>query len=536
MEKIELRLNDFLYNSGILGFYRILRNVEKEECIEIKGNTLIVEKQAIENFEEDYIKTMIHIYEKQTKWYAITSKKEWILKIDTNNEEEKSKLDNFYKEIKKAMESASYKAGYEIVKEYSSVNPYDMIEQIKNQKESENKKQCIIKIIEHLEENKETYCMKDIIYTKINCFWENVAFLNKMTNKNDIKQEYINYFINPIKEYFDNKKTGELNCIECGNKINKKESFATSWLKDVGVDLNRKKSGFWNFKEDTYICPICNLIYSCIPLGFTMIGSNGIFVNNNESFNSLKSDNSLISVEEIIENRIDKVYQKILKNYIEEIGNEKFHKYEPKNIQVVKRIGNKDNQKYEFNMIAKDKLEILKNTTKYFEKLINTDLYQTVLSNLLQGIKQYKIINQILNETREDKYKYKHKYIETILIIQLNSIGGIELQEKKEMLEDIIREGEKLQIFFYKNSENVNKLESYKYKLQTALNANNVAEFLKIFTMFYGSIGQAMPRCSAMKELIENEELFRLFGYSYIYGLGKMIDKKEEKGGNGNEE
>ena len=44
-----------------------------------------------------------------------------------------------------------------------------------------------------------------------------------------------------------------------------------------------------------------------------------------------------------------------------------------------------------------------------------------------------------------------------------------------------------------------------------------------------------MPNCEAIKVLIEEPESFRLLGYSYIYGLEKILDKKRE-GGNENEE
>ena len=34
MDKIEIRLNNFLFNSGVLGFYKIIENVGKTELIE----------------------------------------------------------------------------------------------------------------------------------------------------------------------------------------------------------------------------------------------------------------------------------------------------------------------------------------------------------------------------------------------------------------------------------------------------------------------------------------------------------------------
>lgn len=534
MEKIAIRLNDFLYNSGILGFYRIMQKSEKEKKLQIKANTISFTGEVLDNFAEDYINTMIDTYEEDTRWSSIVKRKSDIEKLDVSNPDEVKKLEEQYKFIKNCVESASYKAGYEILKSKGIMeSPYDMINFLKKEKDLEERKRYILKIIEHIERHKNVYCMKDIIYTKINCFWNNVAFLNRTSNTKDIREEYNKIFVMPAIEYLGNNRKSEITCIECGNSISKKEANGMAWLNDVGVDVTRKKSGFWNFNEDMYICPICNLIYSCVPLGFNMIGSNGIFVNNNESFKRLKQYNNIVQEEKNIEEQnFEKIYGKILYNFInrtEQTSNEKMSKYEPKNIQVIKRIRSKDNQKYEFNMISKDKLEILENTNKYFKNLISTGLYQEVLTNFLEGKKQYSLIAGLLREEKNINL------IKNILLIQLNCMGGINVQERKERIEEMIKEGEKLQKYFWANQENQNKLKSYTFKLQGALKANNVEEFMKLFTLFYGSLGKPMPGCEAIKVLIEEPEYFRILGYSYIYGLEKIIDKKEE-GGIENEE
>ena len=199
MEEITIRLNDFLFNSGILGFIKVLENAEKEDLIETKANTINVNPKAIENFASDYISAMLNTYEEDTKWYTIVSMKEWIRNLDIEDKEQIKKLEEQYKFIKKSMESASYKAGYEILKKKQiEVEPYDFIEQLKKEKDIVKRKELIIKIIEHIEKNKRVYCMKDIIYTKINCFWSNVAFLNRNANKNDIEEEYQKVFVTTV--------------------------------------------------------------------------------------------------------------------------------------------------------------------------------------------------------------------------------------------------------------------------------------------------------------------------------------------------
>lgn len=161
MEEFSLTLNNFLFNSGILGFYRIMEHVNKENLINISGNILKVKKEALEHFEDDYIRTMLNTFVEQTRWYSIVSNKNYINNIDMNTNKEQ--LENQYKFVKKAIDSASYKSGYESIKNVSEVNPYELLQQYKDS-DNDKKKEILIKIIEHLEKYKEVYCMKDIIY------------------------------------------------------------------------------------------------------------------------------------------------------------------------------------------------------------------------------------------------------------------------------------------------------------------------------------------------------------------------------------
>lgn len=525
MEEFNLTLNNFLFNSGILGFYRIMEHVNKEDLIRKEGNTLVVKKEALNNFEDDYIDTMLSTYEEDTKWYTLISNKTSIKNIDVKNKEQ---LEKSYKFIKKAMDSASYKSGYESIKDISEISPYELLQQAKDS-DNEKLKESLVKIIEHIEKYKEVYCMKDIIYTKINCFWEGKAFLNRSANKNNIKDEYRKTFVEPARKYLEDTKQSEYKCIECGNSISKSEANGMSWISDVGVDMNRKKSGFWNFNEDALLCPICSLIYSCIPLGFYMIGSNGIFVNNNESFAELKRDNVKYDKDELIEkSNIESTYNRIIQRYVNKISNLEYSartEHEPSNIQVITRVGDKDNKRYVFNVISKDKLEIIKTASKDFEILSKSSVYQEVLNNVLYGIKQYNLIDRMLKQYKDIDI------VENILNIEVaNMRGGKKMEEE---IKDMIEAGESLQKMMYVNGENSNKLKSYYYKLQGALKANRIDKFMQIFTMFYGGMGKSMPNCKAMEELMSKPEKFRLLGYAYVYGLGKRIGWK---GDNKNEE
>lgn len=542
MEEFTLTLNDFLFNSGILGFYRIMKKVDKEKYLTIDGNTLKVQKQALENFTQDYFTVMLSTYEKETRWYRIIQNKEILEHL--NLEEETDKLNNIIKTIKSAIESSSYKSGYVIAtKNNITEDPYQYLKEIQDTKEVEVKRQKAIKIINYLEQNREIYCMKDIVYNKINIFWNNVAFLNRTSNQNDMKEEYQKSFVLPVMEYLNKPSKSDYTCVSCGREISKSNASSMSWLSDVGVDYKKKNSAYWGFRENTFLCPICNLIYSCVPLGFSMMGSNGLFVNQNDSIEMLSYENDqVISDISLEQSGFDNLYQKVFYNILNRFnqqGNVKFSKYEQDNIQVIKRDAtNKDNPKYEFNIISKDKLRLFGELQDNFKSILNKkirindvdiSIYGQVLNNFLTNQKQYAILNTLLvKEITDNLHLF---YIGSIIRIQIYCIGGNKVNELETYAEEIKKEGENLQGYFYGNKENLNKLNAYRYKLSGALRTNSPETFMKIFTSFYDGMGLKMPNTKAIMEMITKPEYFRILGYSYVYGLGKYLDKKKENEG-----
>lgn len=181
-------------------------------------------------------------------------------------------------------------------------------------------------------------------------------------------QEYKTYFVDPLVGYLEKQGKSDYRCIQCGNLVSKSQSYSMGWLNDVGVDIARKQSGFWEYHADTILCPICNLIYSCAPLGFCVIGSNGVFVNNNSSFEMLRQDNNMTDLIEDMEQTINvgKVMQKVISNYLNQSNQLALEKKEIKeidNIQVIK----KSKDKYELNTISRDKLEIFHKAQKIFK-------------------------------------------------------------------------------------------------------------------------------------------------------------------------
>lgn len=552
MRKVEVTLNNFLFNSGVLGFYRIIKHVGKEDLVKANGNVLQIEPKAFDNFEKDYIKTMLDTFGSDTRWYTITKDREKIESLDMTNEEDIKELEELYKAVKKALESNSYKAGFEIVKQVDIENPYEYIETIKKSNDPKVTKEYLIKIIDHLKKYQDTYCMKDIMYNKINMFWDGRSFFYRDNTKKNIEGEYKNAFVLPVQEYLEKQKKSEYNCIECTSEVSKTEASFMSWLKDVGVDSKKKNSGFWDFKEDAFLCPVCNLIYSCVPLGFYIVGKESIFINQNNSIEFLEEENEQIkkhmkNEENNLENIGHAAFKTIL-NTFKDLTNEKFVKNEMQNIQVIKRTVSNDKVIHELSTISKEKLRIFKNSIKSFEYLlgkfayINGDyinIYEEVMSNFLNNRNQFTLMYKLVKEDANNQISTNYKRY--ILDIQINSIGGIEMVEKEELKyarRELLKAGESLKKEYFARKENANKLRAYILQLTNSLRTNNSDLFMEIMTRMYGSLGKEIPCANAFRKMLDDSKYFRSLGYAYIIGLEAYVGEidKGNKEDNKNEE
>ena len=549
MADVEVKLNDFLFNAGVVGFCKVLDYANKP--FKKTGNKVIFDEEVIVDFEKDYINAMIDEFKEDTVWNEIIQEGKNIKHLNLEVDEEQKILIDFFKKINEKLDRASYKSGVEIIKNYGDdFEVYEIFKKAKEEKNLDTKKDYIEQVLEYVKKYKEVFCMKDIIYTKIDKFWQNVSFLNSQKNKEDIGQEYRTTFVEPAIKYIETDKKGNLCCISCGSKITKTIGKSMAWIKDVGVDFNRKTSMFWNFNPDIFICPICSVIYSCVPLGFSMIGQDGIFINSNENIDFLidvnntekartyiiEKDSSKSSIDSISNN----IFYKLLK-LSEQEDNVLKVKNEIENIQVIRRkVIDRDNQKYIFNLISKDKLNVFRNTESNFESLINIvfktnegylNIYEEVLHNFLENKKQYNLLNKILYSGLKDNKSIS--FIYHILIINLNCIGGRSVEEVKKEINYMMRSGNALRNYFNTNGgENVdNKLRAYTYHLINALNVNNVSEFMKIVTRMYNGLGQDIPNAYGFSKMLNNEDDFQTLGYAYILGLkqSKRVENEENK-------
>ena len=559
MSEIVIELGTWQYNAGIAGLCNILEkngieiNIHEDKLIFNSEEEL---KKALENFEEKYFNYLIEKYEKTLSWYKIVSYREKLEEIKNNfeilDEKKFQELDKYIKEILKYyIKSASYKAAYELID--GNIDPLQLEKELKpvsikkNEKISD-KKEDILKmidkalvLIEYCEKGKEYLAGKNVIYTLIKNAWNGVCFLNPQTKEKNFYKDFKNYFVDTALSYLDEDKSKyKYECFVCDNKI-KNFDNDFSFLNETGFDTARKPSHAWNFLNNAGMCPLCRLIYSCIPAGFNYVYGNGIFINSNQSLTELLRVNRLV---------YEKIYNHNTKNegnssltyraLAEALKDEKEEnlKYELADIQMVRY----ENEKYYFNILSKNIIKIIKNSkndldflTKAWYREINTDfrIYEEVMKRLLNNENLFTLIYKLLfyKVSREKDCHFTANHVMNILNINYRILEGVGLMENKEKFN---REAKAAG--FYLREKYINKKAEHKipglcYRILNGIKTNN--RKMVMDTIFNMYLYVESPVSNVIAKMLDDDKSLEQFGYVFTAGFlsGKQNENSKADGG-----
>lgn len=541
-------------NASIVGLCNILEHdLEFQQDIIDKQNDYIeFDEMYLENFENKYFSYLIDKYKKYTSWYKLTSFADKLLLYKQNIDEKGlDDLNNYIDDLKSKLKSNSYVAAYEYIntEKFNPKEKEKILKKIKKGKKQsiddvKEEIHCQINIcfecIEFLNQidSKKYILAKNISYDIIQLFWQNVSFLGKSNAKKDSYKEYKDYFIHPVGDYIkEDKSKYKYSCFTCENKLNKIGGKDLTWLVKTGVDGSRKPSHFWNMTSDAYICPVCNLLFSCIPAGFTVIKREGLFINDNSSIERLVRINKVtnLSSETSILDLEQKKYLTIA-NTLEQKNIEQFNK-EVENIQVVRINGNDNSNIYKFNLLSRKKLLLIYNSRKKLSNLIKINvkvadnyyinLYSEVISRLYLGKNLFDLIGLLISLSKQSNNK-QSKFsliwsIYTILEINNYSIGGSGKMHSSQ-LNEFKFNGNTLRKAYLGSSEN--KLSGITYRLQNALKTKDVEKFMD--TLINSYMYKKMPIPQNFILALENTEKFQNAGYAFLIGL--LGDEESNKG------
>lgn len=555
--EIKLTLGDWLYNAGIVGFLNVLKHSGDESKYRLNGQNAYFNIEVLEGFEEKYFKYLIYIYEKTLAWSKVVEYKKFLEKISENNFENfnEDSLEKFGKcigNIKKYVTSNSHVSAYKLIsnkldivaiaKDISTVKlkkGETVSDRIQEIKENFEKVMQIIKFYEE-DESKKYIAGKNVIYTIIKNVWNGVSILNPQTKEKNIYKDYKDYFPEEAKKYLEEDKSKyKYNCFTCNSAI-KNFDNELAFLNCSGFDTTRKPSHVWNFVNDIAICPICKLIYSCVPAGFSYVYSNGIYINENNNIEFALNINGKLKYEILKDDHMNQntTFKAMIVAMQESINSSV--SYELSDVQVVKY----EDEKYRFNILSKNILKVLKKSKDDLNKLLNAGfteiktyfrIYEEAMKKIMNNENLFLLIHKMLIlELEQSKDKRFHiGHIKNLMNINYEYLKGVGAMNSNE--KDILKTYSGAGFYLkkaYKDKSSDNKLNGISYRLLNALKTNNQGMFMDTVLNCYLYTGKQIP--SFFTDCLKEIELFKTIGYAFVSGLmdGEI---KEEKTNGGNE-
>ncbi|EAK8453303.1 type I-B CRISPR-associated protein Cas8b1/Cst1 [Listeria monocytogenes] len=558
--EIEVRANDWLINAGLVGFL----NIVGKENVRIHEQTVYFTADLLEDFETKYFNFFIQEYKETLAWSKIVSYKKTMERFTADEfaSFDENALDNLNKYVKDIVKFYLKKANY--IKVFSLIDPnadvnkwlenINTINLTKKQKWEDVKldiieqvKQIYIQlnlIIDFCASEKGLQYLgaKNLIYSVINKGWSGVSFLFKQTKFIDPYLDYKTTFVDPVLEYLDTDLSkAKYNCFNCNQPI-KNLKLDLSFMNEVGFDTARKTSHVWDFNNDVATCPICRLIYSCVPAGFTYVYGEGMFVNDSYGVEELHRVNERLRKSILHFNKEGISSTNTYRALVESITmeNENSRPYELADIQLVRY----ENEHYRFNLLSKkmlhlvnDSKEILKSLIRcgYKEGNLNVNLYKEVIQHLMNNENLFTLIHKLIyyKQTSVNGLYYNMGHVSGILDINTKFLKEMEVMTNisQNQLWFVQNCGKEFKEGYVKKKSE-NKISGITYKLLNALKVNDKDGFMDTLLNSYSYL--AMPIPDVFIKMFSNDEAFKSVGYAFMLGVGGEKTKKED-GGNTDE-
>ncbi|RYL93717.1 type I-B CRISPR-associated protein Cas8b1/Cst1 [Sporolactobacillus sp. THM19-2] len=578
MAKIELKTGSWLDNAGIVGIANILEY--NGVPFSIKNNRLSFDISVLHDFGNFYFNFLSEKYKDFISYTRIVKKGEVLLETNLWDAKKLSELNAYMEYSKGKLTSNSYTAAYNIAADTTVdiVQLTKLLTKIHLKKKQnisevqgniEEKLRLIKQILDYLHKPdlKKYITAKNVMYDIIAKFWSNVSFLHRSATKKDPMVEYEQYFIEPIRQYYETThENDKYCCFNCGKpikKLSKPAAFDLAWMNRMGVDMNRKSSHFWNLNSSTcYICPICNFVFSCVPTGFTFLNGQGYFVNSNSELSSLiklnvNGENMAVKSDETINLLELRTYYQIIK--IMEHGKLKQSNREIENIQIIKFNQNNNVRPYSFNILSKDKLSVINKNKENLGKLLKPvkvrndnflNIYENIINYLYHNKNQFDLIQLMFRESIPENaaqplrntFSIRHLiYLNNDFIWTIrresegNRMTGYSSYVSKKTIDHVMKEGQKLaEVYIRKGA--ANKMQGITYRLLNALKSKNIGRFMDTFFNAYlyaknsSRLETNLIIPTELSETLNDEDKLQTLGYAFILGFrsGRQLNDKGE--------
>ncbi|ECB9645075.1 type I-B CRISPR-associated protein Cas8b1/Cst1 [Listeria monocytogenes] len=560
--EIEVRSNDWLINAGLVGFL----NIVGKDNVKIDGQSIYFTADLLEDFETKYFSFFIQEYKETLAWSKIVSYKEAMERFRADgfasfDEDALNNLNKYVKDVVKFyLKKANYIKVFPLINSDANVNKWlenlNTINLTKKQKWEEVKPDIVEKveqiytqldvIIDFCTSEKGLRYLgaKNLIYSVINKGWSGVSFLFKQTKFIDPYLDYKTTFVDPVIEYLDTDLSkAKYNCFNCNQPI-KNLKLDLSFMNEVGFDTARKTSHVWDFNNDVATCPICRLVYSCVPAGFTYVYGEGMFVNDSYGVNELHRVNERMrkSILRFNKDGINSTntYQALVESITSEHENNR--RYELADIQLIRY----ENEHYHFNLLSKKMLHIMNDSKEILKSLIrcgynegnlNINLYKEVIQHLMNNENLFTLVHKLIfyKQSSVNGLYYNMWNVSGVLEINTKFLKEIEVMtniEERDLTNAQKSGGDFKQAYVDKNSEN--KVSSITYKLLNALKLNDKNGFMDILLNSYSYLGKPVP--TVFMSSFSSKETFKSIGYAFMIGVSANKTKSKNKDGGNTDE
>lgn len=577
---IDFRINSWLENAGIVGLTRILKaNPRYRGSCKEKENTLEVDPKVFDNFSDLYFNFFIKNYGQATRYWRIVSEENFLKSLkengfkDFDNKKLKELTDWFDNVLKYSVNSASYKkvikfinSDYDIKAEVKDCNKKIRTLNKKNflTESPEEAKEILQELINQLlkaieyfstDQARKYFPAKTLSYTVINKAWNGVSFLNPQAKNLDFYDDYQNYFVAPVQKYLqeDHSKDKYI-CSTCGRPIKRLE-YSYGFLNDMGYDLNRKTSNAWNFKNDLYICPVCQFLYSLVPAGFTYnMASQGIFINENSSIRNLQGKNDATfnsMMRDIRSNTQTSPYRAFSAAFRD--AEASGQNAALANIQLI--TYNNDHYNFQIIPIVASKVLIKAVEKKYTVKQTGevksylANLYNAGISNF-RGAGYYSILDNVLNCLFNNTNLFSiiqelellkvgntagcyYNTFQIMTVIRMNGWFLNELHKYRrsenpmKVEEDKLTKARGCGMHVRMGYDNENKAKTLAYKMLEAIRANSTDRFMELLLNAYLYLDKTVPKIFI--ETQSNTEVFKEYAFAFIAGLIGSSNAEQDK-------
>lgn len=570
-EFVEFRLQDFLYNAGVVGLIHMLRYDEDYgDCCEgreyqLSGQSLLVSRDYLltRDLGKLFVDTLVYHLKEQTKFSRVLAEKAELDKLyaQANGDYTREfckKADELYKPMLDMLNKPSYQSAYQILRDKGVDAPIgSLVAKIKASKEDQALKKATYDELHALlqqDEIERQLVFRDIMYDQIKLFYvdnkgSGAAFFHY--RETDPGDAFNQKFVDPLRlmigtEEADVKQVGgRVLCIQCGKVARGKTPLGTyeelplSTFTDTANDLGKKRSYYWNLNPDAYLCPLCAFVCALAPLGFEYRGRDAIFINNNSDVSILLGSMNALNQREVPSNDgFASIYAAFTMDKLTAL------KERLSNIQVI--IREKDLDHYSMRTVDRSAIEVFVNCRRDFERIrplyakygnTGINVFRQCIENVVLGRNQYPLIALLLRIALDSGRRIEN--LGSILNIQINSKGGNKVEGNIKRAYVAKQEGSRLRALLTKDvvleADKDNRLRGLVYQLLNAASLVNRERYLELLIRTYSGIGKPVP--DILFGCFESDEDFQQLAFAFLLGLksgAEMQGKRDNKEENTN--